>query len=115
MEKLQKEWKPTSENHATARTFIYKTYPDLSTADIESRWADIEAVLAECKNDPWGLRKLRLGTEKHRARMIEEARALKPNLNPDDEKPAKRIVELLPKLIRLDEDAKTALIRLEGK
>ena len=47
----------------------------------------------------------------HALRMQKEASELRPNINIDDEKPAKLIQELSPKLAKLARDIKTWLDR----
>jgi hypothetical protein len=112
---LEKQWKPANDAHAQARQFIYKTYPGLKTADLSARWKEVESASEQCKkaNDRWGLVKLLQASEKHRDRATAEANALKPHLNPDDEKPAKQIAEVLTKLVKLIDEATETLGRIK--
>jgi chromosome segregation ATPase len=113
LEQLEAQWKPRSDEQAKARDFAYKTYPEMPTEALERRWAEVEAALEKCKGDRWALLKLVLVTQKHRERLAAEGKALKPQVNPDDEKPAKRILELLPKLQKFEEDVTAARAKLE--
>jgi hypothetical protein len=114
--KLEKKWKPAGDAHYAARQFIYKTYPTLKTADLSAKWKDVENAFEQCKKagDRYGLIKLLKVSERHRDRATGEANALKPHLNPDDEKPAKQIADVLTKLVRLIDDANAALVGLKS-
>jgi hypothetical protein len=116
VEKLEKKWKPVSDAHAAARVFVYKTYPALKTADLAGRWKDVENAFEQCKkaSDRYGLIKLLKTSERSRDRATAEANALKPHLNPDEEKPAKQIAEVLTKLVKLIDDANAALEGLKS-
>jgi hypothetical protein len=101
---LEKQWKPQGEAHREARDFIYKLWPGLDTPGLVEQIGQAEKAFETCKGvaDTVGPLKMLKTNEKHRQRLEKEAAELKPNVNIDDEKPAKQILELLPRLQKLD-------------
>lgn len=118
VEKLEKQWKPVDQDHEGARRFVYKVYPKLSTAEMEEKWEkEIEAHVKKLKavKDRWGLLKFLFVSGRHRVRATAEADALKPHLRVDDEKPAKIIASLLPKLDNLIRDVSALVDDLKAE
>jgi hypothetical protein len=113
---LEEQWKEKSEKHKEARQFIFKVWPTLDTNGVATRVEEAEKAFADCKKESDTIGPLRLlkANEKHRQRMAKEAAELKPQLNADDEKPSKQILELLPKLRKLDSDIREYLGRKAG-
>jgi hypothetical protein len=110
---LKEQWKPKNDKHVQARFFIYKTWPDLDLAGLEQRFDDARAAFAVCKapevNDHHAARKLLKATEGHANKMLKRLGDLRPDINVEDEEPAKRIKELAPKLVKLGEEIQAYL------
>ncbi|MFO0846316.1 MAG: hypothetical protein U0797_28730 [Gemmataceae bacterium] len=111
VEHLKKVWEPKGEEHKLARDFLVRTFPNLSTEELESRLKEAESALAVCAkaDDSFGVTRLLRAVERHAKRMVDELNKLKPDVNFDDEKPATRIKELVPRLQKLDRDARAVL------
>jgi hypothetical protein len=111
LEEMEKLWKPRSTSHEEARNFIYNVWPTLDTPGVSKEVGNAVKHLDTCKKagDLIYPAKLLMGTEEHIARMDKELAALKPDVNIDDEKPAKVIKDLLPKLADLLRDIETYL------
>jgi hypothetical protein len=111
LDKIKKQWTPKSEEHREARQFIYKKWPTVVTADLKDALKKAEDAFKVCKKagDLIGLRKLLMGTEAHRDRLVLELDKLKPEVEADDIKPTKQIKEIIPGLKRLDTDLRDYL------
>jgi hypothetical protein len=117
VEELQKLWTPIDEKDSRypklmeARTFIYNTWPGLDAAGLKERMGDARKALEACEQagDVIGPLKLFKTTVAHADRLRQEREKLKPELHPDDEKPAETIREVSPKLKKLAEDINTYL------
>jgi hypothetical protein len=111
LDELEKQWKPRDDKHEKARDFIYKEWPDLDTPGVSKKIDEAVKMLDVCKKagDLIYPAKLLMGTEQHILRMDKELEALKPDVNIDDEKPAKVIKDLLPKLSDLLRDIQSYL------
>jgi hypothetical protein len=117
VEDLQKLWTPIDEKDSRypkfmeARTFIYNTWPGLDAAGLKERMGDALKALEACEQakDIIGPLKLFKTTVAHADRLRQEREKLKPELHPDDEKPAETIREVSPKLKKLAEDINTYL------
>jgi hypothetical protein len=97
---LKRNWEAKGEPQLKARKFIYTTWPVLTTADMEGRVKeamDAAGVCESARKFVWAV-KLRSTTDKHIQRMLRELEALRPDVNLDDEKPAKRIEGLTKEL-----------------
>jgi hypothetical protein len=113
LEKLKKLWQTQGATHAKARDFIYQTWPKLRTDQLPERIKEAQSSLAECirVNDHVGAVRFQKGTQTHMVRLVKELEALKPQVNIDDEKPAKVIQEVAPHLEKLDADIRAFLER----
>jgi hypothetical protein len=107
VEKLEKQWKTADDDHAAARRFVYKIYPTMKPEQIDKEWATLEGHVKKLKavKDRWGLLKVALVTARHRDQAATQAENLKPQLNPEEEAPAKLLASLLPKLDALVKEA----------
>lgn len=116
-EELRKEWEVKDESLQKARTFIYDVWPTLDTAGVKNNMANASAAFKVCERnkDTIGPRKLFLGTMAHAVRMTKELAELKPDINIDDEKPAREIKELAPKLEELARDIQAYLKKTAAK
>ncbi|MFO0927661.1 MAG: hypothetical protein U0736_11580 [Gemmataceae bacterium] len=114
---LKKLWEPRDDAHRAARLFIYEAWPALDTAGLKARIAEAHKALAVCKahDDFLGAARLLRGSEKHAQRILKELNELKPDVNIDDEKPARLIQELIPELRKLDTDARAFLAKQKEK
>jgi hypothetical protein len=113
--KIKKDWKPKSEKHKEARDFIYRKWPALTTASLKEGIEKANNAFKECREagDRIGPRKLLLGAEAHRDRLLLELDKLDP-VNGEDLKPIERIKELIPALKKLDEDLRDYLDKPKG-
>ncbi|NBO91703.1 MAG: hypothetical protein EBV06_05240 [Planctomycetia bacterium] len=113
VETLEAKWKPIDEEHAKARTFIYERWGGMSTNGIKDNLAEAKKSLQTCisAGDLYGSAKFRDLTLKHVVRMDSELKALKPDVNADDEQPAMIIKELFPELRKMVEDAEAAAVK----
>jgi WD40 repeat protein len=100
-----------SEAHKDARQFIDHVWPTLDNAGLKARIAKAEQALDVCrKNDDLiAAGKLFRATEAHAVRMKKELDGLKPDINIDDEAPAKLIKEVAPGLRKLAGEIKKFL------
>ncbi len=103
---LKARWKPKNDKHNAARWFIYVEWPLMDTAAMAAKIDKAREAFEVCKkeDDRVGPLKLLRVNEKHGKRLLKEGSELKPDVNIDDEKPAKLIADLLPKLRDLDRD-----------
>jgi hypothetical protein len=110
-DELARLWKPKSDAHRRARSFIYLTWKDLDTAGLKARMKDARAAFEECKRagDLIGPQKLLLTGAAHAERLKVELSGLQPNINIDDEKPAKVIEEVSKGLQELATDIQAYL------
>jgi hypothetical protein len=110
---LQERWKTKGKQHEKARWFIYVEWPSMDTPTMAARIDDAVKACETCKevSDTVGLYKLLRVNEKHAKRLEKEVNDLKPDVNIADEKPSEVIKALLPKLRKLDSDAKAYLTR----
>jgi hypothetical protein len=108
---LEKRWEPKNEEHKKARYFIYRVWPTLDTAGMAEQIKKAEEAFEQCKkvSDTVGPRKMQLVNDKHRQRIEKEVSELNPTYNIDDDKPARLIKELVPKLQKLDGDIRAFL------
>jgi hypothetical protein len=111
LEKLEKEWKPVSEEHDQARRFIYNLWPTLDTARLKEKMGDAQKAFDECRKakDLIGPLRLFKATEAHAVRLKKELDALHPETNPDDDRPAELIKEVSAGLLKLASDIQTYL------
>lgn len=109
LQKLEKAWELKGDAHATARQFIYVTFPNLDTAVLAERIGDAEKALKTCSDagDRLSPHRLTLAIGAHAVRLKAEERRLNP-VNIDDEPKIKTIQNLLPKLIGLTNAAQEA-------
>lgn len=114
---LKKLWEPRDDAHRAARLFIYEAWPALDTAGLKARIAEAHKALEVCRkyDDFLGAARLLRGTEKHAQRILKELNELKPDVNIDDEKPARLIQELIPELRKLDTDLRAFLAKQKEK
>jgi hypothetical protein len=108
---LEKRWEPRNDEHRKARDFIYNEWAGLDTPGLADGIGKAEKAFAACKavKDKDYPFKLLRGTEKHLQRMEKEAELLKPLVNGEDQKPSQLILELAPKLRKLDKDLRDYL------
>ena len=103
---LHQEWKPKNEDHRKARAFLYDVWPTLNDAGLKERFTEAKAAVETCKTagDWRTLTKFSRATEAHFVRMKQEADKLRPDINVDDEKPAKLIQDVTDGLSPLVRD-----------
>lgn len=108
---LKKKWETDDEPHKDARQFIYHVWPTLDNAGLKANLAKAEQALDVCRKagDTYAAGKLFRATEAHAVRMAKEADGLKPEINVDDEAPAKLIKEVTPGLTKLAAEVKKFL------
>jgi tetratricopeptide (TPR) repeat protein len=113
VDELRTIWVPKNEKHAKARTFIFDVWPTLDNVGLKAHLEEARQALETCKkeSDTLGPQKLLDATVAHGLRMEREVVDLKPNLNLEDEKPARLIEELTPQLERLAREIDTYLKR----
>ncbi len=111
---LLKQWEPKSKEHEAARDFIRKKFPTLKTEELLEKIGELDAAVKECiqVEDALTLRHFQRGLEKQLKRIDEELSKLKPETVFEDQKPAEQIKELLPKLEKIDRDARAYLDKL---
>jgi hypothetical protein len=113
LDELKQKWEPKDEPHKDARQFIYYVWPTLDNAGLKANLGKAEEALAVCRrvNPPDTIAAGRLfrATEAHAVRMKKESDALRPDINIDDEPPAKLIKEVAPGLEKLARDIQTFL------
>jgi hypothetical protein len=111
LEELTKKWTPLDEEHIKARKFLYETWPKLDTEKLFEKVKEATQSLEVCKKhkDKIGAAKLLKELELHVKRLEKELADLKPDVNLDDQKLAKRIQDLVPQLKKLDEEARPLL------
>ena len=111
LDDLRKRWDPKNPEHRAARAFIYNVWPTLDDAGLKEHLEDARGAYVACKavGDMISLRKLLRATVAHAVRMKGELDQLKPDVNIDDEKPAKLIKELSESLGKLARDVKETL------
>jgi hypothetical protein len=103
VEQLKQQWQVKGKEHEEARDFIYHVWPTLDTAGLKDNLdhADKAFEVVSKARDKFSARKLLLATEAHAVRLNKELQALNPVINLDDQKPAKLIKELAPRLAAL--------------
>jgi hypothetical protein len=113
LEDLKKKWETDDESQKDARQFIYYVWPTLDNAGLKANLAKAEQMLDVCrkKGDTIAAGRLFRATEAHAVRMKKELDALKPEINVDDEAPAKLIKEVAPGLEKLARDVQEFLNR----
>jgi hypothetical protein len=111
LEELRTEWKNVAGGNPEIRSFIYDTWPELDTPGVKDNLERAQKAFEVCRaaNDRVGALRLFKGTTTHALRMAKELSELRPDINIDDERPAKLIKELAPKLGKLARDIKTWL------
>jgi hypothetical protein len=116
IDKLKKEWRLVNDEHARARRFIYKVWPDLDDEGVKRelpRALEYFAVLKQADiNDYHSARKLLHATVAHATRMGKKLGELRPDINVDDVPVAERIREVAPKLRDLIEQVQAYLDRV---
>ncbi len=102
---------PQSEEHKDARQFIDEVWPTLDDAGLKANMAKAEQALAVCKKagDTIAAGRLFRAAEAHAVRLKKEYDALSPDVNSDDEGPAKLIREVATGLKKLAAESKTFL------
>jgi WD40 repeat protein len=113
LDELKRKWEPKGEAHKDARQFIYRVWPTLDNAGLKANLPKAEEALAACRkaDDPIAAGRLFRATEAHATRLAREADALRPDINVDDEAPAKLIKEVGPGLKKLAAEAQEFLDR----
>jgi hypothetical protein len=116
VDELRKVWVPKNDKHKDARAFIFEVWPTLDNVGLKAHLEDVRKAFATCKDvgDLLGPQKLLDVTVAHGLRMEREVAELKPNLNPEDEKPARLIEELAPQLEKLARDIDAYLKKARG-
>jgi hypothetical protein len=111
IKKLEADLKPRSKEHAQAKDFIYKEWPRLDTQGLVKGITQAEKVFEVCKKlgDQVYPRKLLKETRRHMQRMEKELAGLKVGVNPDDDTQAKVLLELAPKIRKLENDVSSYL------
>jgi hypothetical protein len=106
LERVKKLAQPKSPEHEKARRYIYRTFPKLDTLALKDGLKEARNAFDVCRKvgDTIGPLRLRTALRTHHGRITVEAAALKPEINIDDEKPARMIAELLPVMRKLDTD-----------
>ncbi len=112
-----REKEPKTPEHRNARTFIYNVWPNLDDAGLKEKLPEARGAYVACKTagDMTSLRKLLQATVAHAVRMKQELDKLRPDVNVDDEKPAKLIKEVSGGLSKLARDVKETLDANAGK
>ncbi|MGL4552072.1 MAG: hypothetical protein ACRC33_12905 [Gemmataceae bacterium] len=108
---LEAKWKPIDAEHAKARAFIYDRWGKMGTNGVRDNLPEAKKALQTCisAGDLYGPAKFRELTLKHVTRMDAELKALKPDVNADDEQPATVIKELFPELKKMVDEAEAAI------
>jgi hypothetical protein len=116
LEKIKADWAPKSREHERARAYILKTWPGLSTTELEQGLEKIKSNVDVCikAGDAVTLSKFAQGLAKHGQRLDEEYKKLKPDLAPQDEAQAKTIEKVSAALTKLGEDVNVFLDK-EGR
>jgi hypothetical protein len=87
LEKLKEAWKPKSDEHAKARSFIYDTWPKLEPRAVtKERVKEAQAALAVCRKvkDPLGPRKLLAVASLHSKQLSQQLKELQPTIDTVD-------------------------------
>ncbi len=115
--RMEKMWQTKSADHKRARNYAYNKFPHVATSGLKDALVEAGKAFAEFKkhNDVVGPTRLRNAVRAHVGRLVTELGALKPDVNIDDEKPARAIAELTPLLQKLDEEITAYLDRLKGE
>jgi hypothetical protein len=102
--KLEKDWKTKGKAHEEAREFIYREWPELDVDGLKANIEKAEKALAECKKagDKISPAKMLAAMAGHQGKIKEALKLLKPEVDPDDVKPAKELGELIPRMAKLD-------------
>ncbi len=97
---LEEHWRTKTPEHATVRKFIYETWPALPTNKMKDQLANARIAVETCEtlSDAFGAIKFRNATLKHADRLLQEAKELKPGVNPGDDTAADLIKELSAEL-----------------
>lgn len=100
---LRKLWKTGNAEHDDARNFIYRVWPTLNTARLQDNLLAAHKAMKKCQEvgDIVSLRKMLKGIETHADRLAKEAGELHPDINPDDDRPARVVKEVSAELIKL--------------
>jgi hypothetical protein len=109
---LHKLWDTDDGAYRKARTFIYEEFPLLKdSAALQPRLGDAFRAFEECKRvkDVIAAQKLLAGIGLVLPRLAKEGEDLNPRLNPDDDKPAKRLQAVGAELAKLLNDVKSYL------
>jgi tetratricopeptide (TPR) repeat protein len=87
VDELEKLWTPANPEHATARAFIFETFPGLDTQGLKDRLEEARRHFATCQKvkDVVGPKKMLNVAINHAERLKAELEKLDP-INPDDEK-----------------------------
>src|SRR5262249_30696369 len=107
---LKEQWEPKNKEHKAARDFLRK-FANLTTEELSTHVKELQSALLECVkvDDTLGVVQLLKGLEQCAKRLDKEYKELKPDVNFDDDKPAKRIKDLVPVLEQLGKDARAFL------
>jgi hypothetical protein len=101
VQQLEKAWEPVSDAHRQARSFIYQTWPKLtSPGDLLKNLKEADEALKICINakDRFGAMRFLTVTVAHGERLAKIYADLKPKLNIGDEEQARQIKEVTEKL-----------------
>ncbi|MFO0876836.1 MAG: hypothetical protein U0840_05635 [Gemmataceae bacterium] len=106
---LKKLWEPRNPAHGAARKFVFDVFATLPTEELRGRFKDAQNAyeVFEKHSDIFGMNRLLLSLETIIKRLEKELGELKPENNPDDEKPALLIKELVPEIQKLDRAVRT--------
>jgi hypothetical protein len=112
LKEVRQLWKPPADaEHKEARNFIYRVWPALDTAGLEENLPTARKAFERCQKagDVISVRKLLKGIEGHADRLTKEFSELRPEINIDDEQPAKRIKKVSEALGKLLKEVQTYL------
>lgn len=101
---LRALWATADDDHKKAREFIYDSWPKLTTtAELKDNLEKAREALATCKKnkDKVGPARMAKATTVHIERVLKEAAELKPEVNPDEAKPAQLALEVVEGLRKL--------------
>jgi hypothetical protein len=112
---LKRRWKPVDARHEDARAFIYRVWPTLDTSRLEENLPKARQAFLACQpgRDVITIRKLLKGTEAHADRLAKELSELKPELNAEDEKPARLIQKVSTEIVKLGKDIHEYLLKTQ--
>jgi hypothetical protein len=100
---LKTNWDTKGPDHEYARKFIYETWPDLDTEDLQRGVGEARKALEACRKagdrlSPQKLAKVALA---HQGKLNQKRSELNPDLNVDDVKTAQSIEAVLDDLAKL--------------